>query len=220
MVIETQFTKSINSNVLRTTRHSLLKRPGCSHWKDALNAAYLKLWRTLDFPLGWIYIRMTFPPDQLHGQIDYFGQAWNNITSNWGDLQSSNWEITWTGIQFNMEKGIALNSWLTTSSQSPNSINLYLWYQFAQRIDSKDKVGQKRKEDRGKLLLNQNASHTFYFSFPLPHQPHSTFKVGIDLQIILRRSRSMYIAHCAVHSAHLAGCQISEEHPGWPSHFF
>ena len=71
-----------------------------------------------------------------------------------------------------------------------------------QRIYSKDKVGQKRKEDRGKLPLNQNASHTFYFSFPLPHQPHSTFKVGIDLQIMLRRSRSMYIAHCSLHNAH------------------
>ena len=99
-------TKCIGSNVLRASRHNLLKRPGCSHWKDALNAAYLKLWRTLDFPLGWIYIHMTFPPDQLHGQIDYFGQAWNNITSNWGDLQSSNWEITSAWIQFNMEKGL------------------------------------------------------------------------------------------------------------------
>ena len=85
-----------------------------------------------------------------------------------------------------------------------------------QCINSKDKEGQKRKEDRGKLPLNQNASHTFYFSFPLPHQPHSTFKVGIDLQIMLRRSRSMYIAHCSLHNAHctlhIAHCTLHNAH--------
>ena len=68
---------------------------------------------------------MTFPPDQLHGQIDYFGQAWNNITSNWGDLQSSNWEITSAGIQFNMEKGFALNSWQPLANCPSQSICVY-----------------------------------------------------------------------------------------------
>ena len=75
-------------------------------------------------------------------------------------------------------------------------------------------MGQKRKEDRGKLPLNQNASHTFYFSFPLPHQPHSTFKVGIDLQIMLRRSRSMYIAH---RTLHIVQCTVRTELVRFPN---
>ena len=113
-----------------------------------------------------------------------------------------------------------------------------------QRMNSKDKVGQKRKEDRGNYLSIKmhHILFTFHFLFPINRTPPSKLELickscwgGADpctlhiahctmhiVHCTLHIAHctmhiahcTLHIVHCAVHSAHLAGCQISEEHPG------